>query len=114
MSEELLQLKIKELEAVLNNKSELLFLLNDSVPVGDTLRKKYVADVALFYSSIFKDKLKHFIGLQMMELSQIGRTELSTNILRANINCFRVIDEWMQQMSNEHVAYIENERQKNY
>lgn len=88
----------------------LLFILDEAIPVEQTERKKYVSDIAFFYASIFKEKLKHFIGLQMEELAQIGRTELGNNIIRSNISCFRLIDEWMEKMTNEHMGNIENIR----
>ena len=87
------------------NKEEkkLLFILEESIPFAQNERKKYVSDIALFYQTIFKSKLQHFIGLQLEELAQIGRTELGNNVIRANINCFRLVDTWMEKMTNEHV-----------
>jgi hypothetical protein len=35
-----------------------------------------------------------------------------TQTIRSNINCFRLIDEWMQKMSNEHVGNIEEIRNR--
>jgi len=105
-----LQKRIKELEEQLEFKNMLSFVLNDPVPEGETARKKYVSDIALFYQSVFREKLKHFIGLQLEELAQIGRTELSTNVIRANINCFRLIDEWMNAKANEHIGNVEEIR----
>jgi len=112
ISQEILQLqeKIKELEQQLTFKNEIVALLNESIPETQNERKKYMGDVALFYSSIFKNKLKHFITQQLEELAQIGRTELSTNIIRANINVFRLIDEWMEERTNEHIGNIEQIR----
>jgi len=89
-------------------KNPLMFTLEDSIPIGETDRKKYVSDVAFFYSSIFKEKIKHFIGDQLEELSQVGRTEKGNDIIRSNINCFRLIDEWMERMTNEHIGNLEN------
>ena len=86
-------------------------MLKESIPISETGRKKYVADISVFYASVFREKLQHFIGLQLEELAQIGRTELSTNIIRSNINCFRLIDEWMEKMTNEHLGNLENVRQ---
>jgi len=93
-------------------EKKLLFLLNESIPIGNTERKKYVSDISYFYASIFKDKLQHFIGLQLVELARVGQTELMTQTIRSNINCFRLIDEWMQKMSNEHVGNIEEIRNR--
>lgn len=89
---------------------KLLFILKESIPFSQSERKKYVSDIALFYQSIFKKKIEHFIGLQLEELAQIGRTELGNNIIRANINCFRLIDTWMEKMTNEHVGNLESIR----
>lgn len=87
------------------------FMLNEAIPVSQGERKKYVSDIALFYNTVFKKKLKHFKGLQLEELAQIGRTELGSNIIRSNINCFELIGEWMETMSNEHVGNLEQMRQ---
>lgn len=95
------------------NKEEkkLLFILEESIPFAQNERKKYVSDIALFYQTIFKSKLQHFIGLQLEELAQIGRTELGNNVIRANINCFRLVDTWMEKMTNEHVGNLESIRE---
>jgi hypothetical protein len=85
-------------------------MLKESIPFEQVARKKYMSDIALFYQTIFKDKLQHFIYLQMEELAQIGRTELGGNIIRSNINCFRLIDSWMEEMTNEHIGNVEEIR----
>jgi len=109
--EEILQSKIKELEERLAFKDQLIFTLDDGLPKEQRERKKFVADIAYFYNSAFKKKLQHFIGLQLEELAQIGRTELGSNIIRSNINCFRLIDDWMKDKSNEHVGNMEEIRE---
>jgi|6_EtaG_2_1085325.scaffolds.fasta_scaffold16778_2 hypothetical protein len=111
-SEEIIQLqnKIKELEEKLSLKDKLVFMLEESIPKEATARKKYVGDVALFYQSVFKDKLKHFIGEQLLELALIGRTEPMNDIFRSNINCFRIMDEWMQSKTNEYIGDVEEIR----
>lgn len=88
----------------------LLFMLEEAIPRSQTERKKYVGDIAFFYATIFKKKLEHFIGIQLEELAQIGRTELSTNIIRANINAFRLIDDWMKLMTSEHQGNLDGVR----
>lgn len=111
-SEETLQLKnrIKELEEQLEFKNKLVFLLEEAIPKEQEDRKKYVADIAFFYGVVFKKKLQHFMGLQMEELAQIGHTELMQNIIRSNINCFRLLSEWFEQKSNEHFGNLEEIR----
>jgi hypothetical protein len=112
MSEEIIQLKnqIKELEKQLELKNKLVFVLEESIPKKQEDRKKYMADIAFFYASIFKEKLQHFIGEQLNELAQIGRTETLNNIIRSNINAFRLIQEWMEEKTNEHIGNIEEIR----
>lgn len=111
-SEGLTQLKkrIKELEEQLENKNKLVFMLEEAIPEGQEERKQYVADIALFYGKIFKKKLQHFKSLQLVELAPIGRTDYMSNILRSNINCFNVIDEWMEEKTNEHLGNLETIR----
>jgi hypothetical protein len=96
----------------LKNKiqKDFLMMLDEAIPVAQNERKKYVSDIALFYQSVFKKKLQHFIGLQLLELAQIGRTELGTNIIRSNISCLRIIDEWFEERSNEHFGNLEEIR----
>lgn len=89
---------------------KLIFTLDESIPTSQNERKKYMSDIALF-SSIFRPKIGHFIGLQLLELAQIGRTEIGDNIIRSNINCFRLIDEWLEKRSNEHFGNLEQTRQ---
>ena len=105
-SKEILQLQKEniELKAKLEIKNKLVFIFDESIPEEAGKRRAYVSSVAGFYGTLFEKKIKHFIGLQMEELAQIGRTELSTNIIRANINCLRIIDEWMLKMTNEHLG----------
>lgn len=89
---------------------DFLHMLEESVPTSQNERRKYVADIAFFYATVFQKKLKHFIGLQLEELAQIGRSELGNDIIRSNINCFRLIDEWMQKKTNEHAGNMQDIR----
>lgn len=100
-----------------NGKTELkteeyriTFLLEESIPKAQQERKKYVSDIAFFYSTIFKDKLKHFIGLQLEALATEGRPVVSDQFLRSSISVFRLIDEWMQKQTNEHIGNVNNIR----
>ena len=95
--------RIKNLEAP---RKELLFMLEEAIPKDQTGRKKYMGDIPVFYTTTFKEKLKHFIGEQLSELSQIGRSVELQNIIRANINCFNLIDEWMEKCTNEHLGNL--------
>lgn len=81
-------------------------MLEEAIPVAQQERKKYMADVAFFYSTIFKEKIKHFIGLQLEELAQVGRSERMDDMIRANINCFRLIDDWMKEKTSEHIGNL--------
>lgn len=92
------------------DKERITFLLEESIPKAQQERKKYVSDIAFFYSTIFKDKLKHFIGLQLEALATEGRPVVSDQFLRSSISVFRLIDEWMIKMTNEHVGNVENIR----
>lgn len=94
----------------LKNEKRLLFLFEESIPLSKQERERYVSDIAFFYSTIFKKKLQHFIGMQLEELARIGRTEIDDNIIRSNISCFRLIDEWMEKKTNEHIGNVENIR----
>ena len=99
-----------ELKERKKQDEKLVFLLEESIPVESNARKKYAAEIALFYNSVFEKKLKHFIGEQLVELALVGNTELMSNILRSNINCFRLIDTWMKKMTNEHLGNLEEMR----
>lgn len=103
--------RIKELEQQLEFKNQLRFTLDDSIPKDQNGRKEYMSNVAAFYALVFKNKIPNFISLQMEELAQIGRTELGSNVIRSNINCFRIIDEWMQDCTNEHMGNLNEARQ---
>ena len=48
--------------------------------------------------------------MQLEELSQLGRSEVGNNIIRSNINCFRLIDEWFKTNANEHLGNLEEIR----
>ena len=86
-------------------------MLEDSVPQNDeTARRQYVSRVAGFYGGVFKEKLKHFIGMQLEELAMIGRSEVGIDILRSNINCFRLMNTWMLKMTNEHIGNGQEQR----
>lgn len=113
-SEEVLQLKnkIKELEEELKMKKSISFLLDETIPIEENQRKIYMADISLFYEKIFKNKLKHFIGSQMSELAQFGRSEKWSDFLKASINVFRIIDEWMELRTNEHLGDLEEMRNR--
>lgn len=109
---QVLQEEIKKLKAKLELNNSIGFLLDEAIPEGETKRKRYMADISLFYSTIFRDKLKHFIGLQMEELSKLGRTEKEYEIFRSNINCFHLINDWMELRTNEHLGNLEELRNK--
>jgi len=86
------------------------FMLDEAIPSNPTERKKYMSDCSFFYATVFKKKLQHFIGMQLEELSQLGRSEVGNNIIRSNINCFRLIDEWFKTNANEHLGNLEEIR----
>lgn len=88
----------------------LELMLNESIPTAQSERKKYMSDCAFFYVTIFKRKLEHFKYLQLQELAYLGRDEEFYRVVRCNINCFRLIDEWMEKMTNEHVGNMESIR----
>lgn len=96
--------RIKFLEAL---RKEVFFLLEESIPVNQTERKRYMGDISLFYGKIFKDKLKHFIGIQLEFLSKLGRTREEDMVTRCNINCFNLIDDWMNERTNEHLGDLQ-------
>ncbi len=73
-------------------KDRIFFLLEESIPMSQQERKKYMSDCAFFYSVVFKDKLKHFIGMQLEVLAQEGRPVLSDQFIRSSISVFRLID----------------------
>lgn len=91
-------------------EDRIKFLLNESIPTSQQERKKYVGDIAFFYSSIFKNKLQHFIGLQLESLATEGRPVVSDQFIRSSISVFRLIDEWMETMTNEHIGNVEGIR----
>lgn len=92
------------------NTKQLLFMLEEAIPVEQVARREYTSDIAFFYAKHFKKKLQHFIGLQLEELSQIGRSEVMNDMIRSNINCFRLIDEWMDKMTKEHLGDLQEVR----
>lgn len=87
-------------------KYRITFLLEEAVPESQQERKKYVADIAFFYSSIFKKKLQHFIGMQLEALATEGRPVVDDQFLRSSISVFRLIDEWMEAKTNEHIGNV--------
>lgn len=91
-------------------ESKLSFMLDEAIPTSQSERKRYMSDCAFFYATVFKDKLKHFIGMQLEELALIGRTEQGTNNIRAHISAFRLIDEWFKTNTSEHLGNLEEIR----
>jgi len=100
---------IRTLEAP---RKELFALFEEAIPKDQNGRKKYMGDVSLFYTTLFKEKLRHFIGDQLNELAKIGRSERGEDMIRSNINCFRLIDEWMEKCTNEHLGDLEEMRNR--
>lgn len=109
---QVLKNEIEKLKAKIEQMDSIGFLLDEAIPKGETQRKRYMADISLFYSTIFKEKLKHFIGEQMEELSRFGRSREGDDFIRASINVFRLIDEWMLKRTNEHLGNLEELRSK--
>lgn len=109
---QVLKNEIERLKAKLEQVDSIGFLLDEAVPKGETQRKRYMADISLFYSTIFKDKLKHFIGEEMEELSRFGRSREGDDFIRASIEVFRKINEWMLMRTNEHLGNLEELRSK--
>lgn len=100
----------RKTQPTIKNKDRITFLLEEVIPTSQQDRKKYVSDIAFFYSTVFKSKLQHFIGEQLQELAYLGRDEEFYKTIRCNINCFRLIDEWMEKKTNEHIGNVENIR----
>lgn len=107
-----LEKEIETLKKELEIKNLVSSLLEEAIPKGETERKRYMADISLFYATIFKDKLKHFIGMQMEELSRFGRSEKGDDFIRASIENFRLINQWMEERTNEHLGNLEELRKK--
>ena len=108
---EKIQILENELKELREQKTNINFLLEEAIPIIENERKRYLGDIALFYSTTFKNKLKHFIGMQMDSLSQFGRSEKDNDIIKANINAFRLIDEWMLKKTNEHLGNLQEMRE---
>lgn len=109
---QVLKNEIEKLKTKIEQMDSIGFLLDEAIPKGETQRKRYMADISLFYSTIFKEKLKHFIGMQMEELSRFGRSREGDDFIRASISVFRLIDEWMLIRTNEHLGNLEELRSK--
>lgn len=98
--------KIEELKVVRSIES----LLKAAMPMEQGARKNFVSQVALFYTTAFKDKLAEMVGDQMKVLSKIGLTNQEENILRSNINCLNLINDWCNELTNEHLGDIQMAR----
>lgn len=96
----------RKTQPTIKDKERITFLLEESIPKSQQERKKYMADCAFFYNVVFKDKLKHFIGMQLEALAQEGRPVVSDQFLRSSISVFRLIDEWFLKMESEHIGNI--------
>lgn len=95
----------KELELVKFQRS-IVISLEELIPLSQNERKEYVGRIAVFYRTVFKDKIQHFISEQLKALSRLGLTSQEEMILRSNINCFQLIDEWCESKSNEHYGNL--------
>jgi len=98
--------KSKRKTSLKKEEYRIKFLLEEAIPKSQQERKKYVGDIAYFYSSIFKNKLQHFIGMQLEALATEGRPVVNDQFLRSSISVFRLIDEWMEQKTNEHIGNV--------
>lgn len=87
-------------------EKRIAFILNESIPKAQQERKKYMGDIAFFYSSIFKSKIQHFIGMQLEALAIEGRPVLNDQFIRSSISVFRLIDEWMEERTSEHIGNV--------
>lgn len=105
-------LQKRKIELLEEPRKEIFALFNEAIPKEQNGRKKYMGDVALFYSTIFKDKLRSFIGDQLNELGKIGRSERGEDLLRSNVSCFRLIDEWMEKCTSEYMGDLEDLRNR--
>lgn len=112
--EEILQLqkKIDHLTQELATRDKLFFMLDEAIPIEQNARRRYMADIALFHTTIFKAKLQHFISDQLEALAIIGRSQRDEDIIRSNISCFRLIDEWMEKRTNEHLGNLQEIRKR--
>ena len=86
--------------------SNLKITFESVIPKSQGDRKRFVADCTFFYITVFKKQLEYFRGEQLLELAKIGRTEELNNIIRANINCFNLIDTFFEKMQNEHESNL--------
>lgn len=94
----------------IEEENKLLFRLEENIPKSQQERKKYVGDIAYFFSSIFQTKLQHFIGEQLLDLSIRGRSKEQDDMIRANIYCFGLIEKWMKEKTSEHIGNVTNIR----
>jgi hypothetical protein len=82
-------------------RRSIISVLEENVPKEQEERKQYVQQIAHFYS-IFKDKLAHMVSQQKDTLAMIGLTKQEEDILRSNISCLNLIDEWFDMKTKEH------------
>jgi len=107
-----LENEIKTLREEKTARDSVVFFLDEKIPKEEKARKKYMADISFFHNTIFKDKITQFISLQQEQLSQIGHPEKQYDIWRSNINCFRLIDEWMERCSSEYYGDLQEIRSR--
>lgn len=86
-------------------------LAEELIPKEANARRNYMSDIALFYEKIMKDKIRHWISMQKEELSLVGRTPEQYEFFRACINCFRLIDDWLERCEREHLSNLHEKRQ---
>lgn len=98
----------------MNRRESFKYMLDELIPSEQNARKSYMADITMFYTKIFKNKLAHFISKQKDSLAMFGNNDATDAFIRSNINVLGLIDEWMSDREKEHLGNLANEREKQF
>lgn len=96
----------------------------DPIPSDEESRKRYVREVATFYSDIFEKKIMQMISFVREELDWSGLTDQNHPashlngmtreqydwLMRGTSNSFKLLLDWGKDMQSEHAANVQAEK----
>lgn len=93
------------------SRASFTLLLEEKIPTEQNARREYFADITMFYTKHFKDKLQHLKSTNLKELAILWKPEAEYQTYRDNINCLNSLEDWFEYCERSHLSDLAEQRQ---
>lgn len=93
------------------SRAAFTMALEEKIPTEQNARREYFADVTMFYTKHFKDKLQHLKSVNLKELAILWKPEAEYQTYRDNINCLNSLEDWFEYCERSHLSDLAEQRQ---